>query len=48
MDIDVTETMDDKREKQTCFYCGKPGHVRKDCWKHISDEARGRKPQTQV
>jgi hypothetical protein len=48
MDVDVTETSDERKVKWTCFYCGKPGHIKRDCQKHMADEARGKKPQTQA
>jgi hypothetical protein len=48
MDVDVTETSDDKREKQICYYCRQPEHIKKDCWKRMANESQGRKPQTQV
>jgi hypothetical protein len=48
MDVDVTETSDDKKEKRLCYYCKLPGHLKKDCRKRIADEAKGRRPQTQV
>jgi len=28
-------------EKPVCFYCNKPGHLRKDCYKLKSDLAKG-------
>jgi hypothetical protein len=48
MDVDITETSNDKREKQVCYYCKQPGHIKKDCWKRMADKSQGRKPQTQV
>jgi hypothetical protein len=47
MDVDVTETSKDKKER-LCYYCKLPRHLKKDCWKRMADEAKGRKPQTQV
>jgi hypothetical protein len=48
MDINVAEVPEEHKEKQVCFYCQKPGHIKKDCRKRLANEARGRKPQTQV
>jgi hypothetical protein len=48
MDVDVTEVSDDKKEKRLCYYCKQPGHIKRDCWKRMANEARGKKPQTQV
>jgi hypothetical protein len=48
MDVDVTGTSDDKKERRVCYYCKLPGHIWKDCWKRMADKAKGRKPQTQV
>jgi hypothetical protein len=35
----------DKNESKSCFYCGQPGHIVKDCHKKKSDESRN-KPRT--
>jgi hypothetical protein len=35
----------DRNESKSCFYCGRPGHMVKDCHKKKSDEARN-KPRT--
>jgi hypothetical protein len=35
----------DRNESKSCFYCGRPGHIVKDCHKKKSDEARN-KPRT--
>jgi hypothetical protein len=48
MDMDITETSDDKKEKQVCYYCKQPGHIRKDRQKRMADKSQGRKSQTQV
>jgi ribosomal protein S15P/S13E len=48
MDVDVTETSDDKKEKWVCYYCKQPGHIKKDCQKRMANESWGKKPQTQV
>jgi hypothetical protein len=34
-----------RNESKSCFYCGRPGHIFKDCHKKKSDEARN-KPRT--
>jgi hypothetical protein len=34
-----------RTESKSCFYCGRPGHIDKDCHKKKSDEARN-KPRT--
>jgi hypothetical protein len=34
-----------RTESKSCFYCGRPGHIVKDCHKKKSDEARN-KPRT--
>jgi hypothetical protein len=39
MDVDVTETSDDKKEKQVCYYCKQSRYLRKDCWKRMADES---------
>jgi hypothetical protein len=48
MDMDVTETSNDKKEKRVCYYCKLPGHLKKDCHKRMADEAKGKTPQTQA
>jgi hypothetical protein len=48
MDVDITETSEDKKEKRLCYYCKLPGHLKKDCQKRMANEAKGKKPQTQV
>jgi hypothetical protein len=48
MDMDVTETSNDKKEKWVCYYCKQPRHIKKDCQKRMANESQGRKPQTQV
>jgi hypothetical protein len=48
MDVDVTETSEDKKEQRLCYYCKLPGHLKKDCRKRMADEAKGRKPQMQA
>jgi hypothetical protein len=48
MDVDVTKTSDSSKERRVCYYCKLPGHLKKDCRKRMADEAKGRKPQTQV
>jgi hypothetical protein len=35
----------DRNESKSCFYCGRPGHMVKDCHKKKNDEARN-KPRT--
>jgi hypothetical protein len=35
----------DRNESKSCFYCGRPGHMVKDCHKKKSDESRN-KPRT--
>jgi hypothetical protein len=35
----------DRNESKSCFYCGRPRHMVKDCHKKKSDEARN-KPRT--
>jgi hypothetical protein len=32
----------DKNESKSCFYCGRPGLIVKDCHKKKSDEARNK------
>jgi hypothetical protein len=48
MDIDIVEVSEDKKEKWLCYYCKLLGHLKKDCWKRMADEAKGKKLQTQV
>jgi hypothetical protein len=48
MDMDITETSNDKKEKRVCYYCKIPGHIKKDCQKRMADKSKGKKPQTQV
>jgi hypothetical protein len=48
MDVDITETSEDKKEKRLCYYCKLPGHLKRDCQKRMANEAKGRKPQTQA
>jgi hypothetical protein len=48
MDVDVTEISDDKKEKRFCYYCKLLGHLKRDCWKRMADEAKGRRPQSQA
>jgi hypothetical protein len=31
----------DRNESKSCFYCGRPGHMVKDCHKKKSDDALG-------
>jgi Zinc knuckle len=48
MDIDVTEVQEEKKERRACFYCQKPGHLKKDCRKHLADEAKGQKSAAHI
>jgi Zinc knuckle len=48
MDVDAAEPVEEKREKRACFYCQKPGHLKKDCRKRLADEAKGRKPAVHI
>jgi hypothetical protein len=48
MDMDVTETSKNNKERRVCYFCKLPGHLRKDCQKRMAEEAKGRKPQTQA
>ena len=34
-----------RNESKSCFYCGRPGHLIKDCHKKKNDEARNRQPR---
>ena len=34
-----------RNESKSCFYCGRPGHLIKDCYKKKNDEARNRQPR---
>jgi Retrotransposon gag protein len=48
MDIDAVEPVEEKREKHACFYCQKPGHLKKDCCKRLADEAKGKKAAVHI
>jgi Retrotransposon gag protein/Zinc knuckle len=48
MDIDAVEPVEEKREKRACFYCQKPGHLKKDCQKRLADEAKGKKAAVHI
>jgi Zinc knuckle len=48
MDVNIVETSDKRKEKHTCFYCQKPGHIKKDCHKRIADEAKGQKSSAHI
>jgi Zinc knuckle len=48
LDVDVVEPVEEKREKRACFYCQKPGHLKKDCRKRLADEAKGKKPAIHI
>jgi hypothetical protein len=48
MDVDATEVVKENREKRVCYFCKKPGHLKKDCQRRMAEEAKGRKPQTQA
>jgi hypothetical protein len=39
MDIDITETSNDKKEKRVCYYCKLLGHLKKDCQKRMANES---------
>ena len=39
MDVDVAETTE-RKDNHTCYYCRKPGHLKKDCRKRLADEAK--------
>jgi hypothetical protein len=34
--------LSNKNESKSCFYCGRPGHLIRDCHKKKSDEARNK------
>jgi Retrotransposon gag protein/Zinc knuckle len=48
MDVDVAEVSEKQKERHTCFYCQKPGHIKKDCRKRIADKAKGNKTSIHV
>jgi hypothetical protein len=48
MDMDVTETSESNKEKRVCYFCKLPGHLKKDCWKRMAEEAKGKRPQMQA
>jgi hypothetical protein len=48
MDVDVTEASNSNKERRVCYFCKLPGHLKKDCQKRMAEEAKARKPQTQV
>jgi hypothetical protein len=48
MDVDVTETSDNNKERRVCYYCKLPGHLKKDCQKRMAEEAKGRMSQTRA
>jgi hypothetical protein len=48
MDVDVTETSENNKERRVCYHCKLPGHLRKDCRKRMAEEAKAKKPQAQV
>jgi Retrotransposon gag protein/Zinc knuckle len=48
MDVDAAEPVEEKKERRACFYCQKPGHLKKDCRKRLADEAKGRKPAIHI
>jgi Zinc knuckle len=48
MDVNVTEVQEEKKERRACFYCQKPGHLKKDCHKHLADEAKRQKPSAHI
>jgi Zinc knuckle/Retrotransposon gag protein len=48
MDVDAAEVPEERKERRACFYCQKPGHLKKDCRKRLADEAKGKKPTIHV
>jgi Zinc knuckle len=48
MDVNVTEVQEEKKERRACFYCQKPGHLKKDCCKHLANEAKRQKSSTHI
>jgi hypothetical protein len=37
VNTDESTSTQKNRKKKTCLYCGKTGHVEKNCWKKGSD-----------
>jgi Zinc knuckle len=48
MDVDITEVQEEKKERRVCFYCQKPGHLKKDCRKRLADEGKRQKPSVHI
>jgi hypothetical protein len=48
MDVDVTETSENNKERRVCYFCKLLGHLKKDCQKRMAKEAKRRKPQMQA